>query len=442
VADQDITSARVRVWDDRTNTGTYYDMSWDGSYLPGDTTYDWWYVDIAVGFQPTILYYFFELNDAGNGSCTADQDFYVDDDVKFYGGGYGAMSDGYDDSRSFQISVYDPTFSVPTWMQQGVVYQIFPDRFRDGDPGNNPTPGRFFYDEAGGALVRSGQADWNYTICDPRSTYTPACAGKYGDNFYGGDLQGIVDKINAGYFEGLDVTVLYLNPIFRSPSNHKYDTSDYLTIDPDFGTLADFQDLTAAAHAHGIEIILDGVFNHTSSDSKYFDRYCRYDAAGALTSSSAACATNDDDSGACEGGSAATYGWFYFPDTGNPGKDDGSVVYCNNGAGDAAQTYEAWYGYSSLPKLQANATDVRDLIWADGLNSVGPYWTQQGADGWRFDVGGDVDPSLTNDPANDYWEGFRAAVRAPAVTGKSDVLLLGEEWATPPRGCWGTSGTA
>ena len=93
-------------------------MSWDGSYLPGDTTYDWWYADVAVGAQPTILYYFFELNDNGGGSCppenpTPDTDYYVDDDVKFYGGGYGAMSDGYDDSRSFQITIYDPTFSVP-----------------------------------------------------------------------------------------------------------------------------------------------------------------------------------------------------------------------------------------------------------------------------------------------------------------------------------------
>ena len=88
------------------------------------------------------------------------------------------------------------------------------------------------------------------------------------------------------------------------------------------------------------------------------------------------------------------------------------------------EQYDAWYGYGSLPKLQANSTAVRDLIWDNGLNSVGPYWVDQGARGWRFDVGGDVDPGLTNDPANDYWEGFRSAVRA--VSG--DVVTLGEEW--------------
>ncbi len=102
-----------------------------------------------------------------------------------------------------------------------------------------------------------------------------------------------------------------------------------------------------------------------------------------------------------------------------PGDDPG-------GAWD--QTYSAWWGYGSLPKLQANSAAVRDLIWDDGLNSVGPYWTYHGADGWRFDVGDDVDPGVTADPSNTYWEGFRAAVRDAGVTGKTDTLLLGEVW--------------
>ncbi len=427
VAQGDINSARVRVWNDRTNVETYYPMAWDGGFDNDPTTYDWWYADVAVGTQPTILYYFFELNDdndgnPNNGSC--DQDFYVDDDVKFYGGGYGAVSDNYDDTRSFQITVYDSAFSVPSWMQQGIVYQIFPDRFRDGATNNDPAAGRFFYNEAGGAIVRSNdaQGDWNTKICDPRNLVAPTCNGAYSNNFYGGDLQGITDKINQGFFDNLGVSVLYLNPIFRSPSNHKYDTADYLAIDPDFGALSDFQAFATAAHNHNIKLILDGVFNHTSSDSTYFDRYLRYDASGALTSPNGIGA--DDNSGGCEAGGSPYYAWFYFPDVGNAGKDGNTTIYCNNGASDAPQTYEAWYGYSSLPKLQANSTAVRDLIWNNGTSSVGPYWTQQGADGWRFDVGADVDSGLTNDAANDYWEGFRSAVRNV----KSDTLTLGEEW--------------
>lgn len=427
VGQSDITGARVRVWDDRTNTETYYDMALDGSFHT-DPTYDWWFADIPVGTQTTVLYYFFEINDGG--ACSADQDFYTDDDPTFYGGGYGAMSDGYNDSKSFQITVYDPAFAVPEWMQGGVVYQVFPDRFRDGDATNNPPAGRFSYDTSG-TIVRSNDAEghWNSVVCDPRSTYSPVCADKYGDNFYGGDLAGVTEKINAGYFDALGVSVLYLNPIFFSPSNHKYDTADYLLIDPDFGTFADFQALTAAAHAHGMKVILDGVFNHTSSDSRYFDRYKRFDANGVLTSTVEGA---DDNTGACESPNSTYRNWFYIPDalgtpaTGATDRCDASDADDPGGAWD--QTYTAWWGYGSLPKLNANSAEVRDLIWDDELNSVGPYWTYHGADGWRFDVGDDVDPGLTADPTNDYWEGFRAAVRDADVTGKDDTLMLGELW--------------
>lgn len=434
VAQSDVTSIRVRVWDDRTNTETYYNMSWDGTFDTDPVTYDWWTVDIPVGSTPTILYYFFELNDAP-GWCPPDQDFYVDDDPKFYGGGYGTMIDNYDDMRSFQITVYDPAFSVPSWMQRGVVYQIFPDRFRDGDSTNNPQAGRFSYNRTNGAIVRSNFNNanpgevWNFTICDPRGTYSPSCVdsdgGYYGDNFYGGDLRGIIQKIEDGYFTNLGITALYLNPIFRSPSNHKYDTADYMTIDPDFGTLADFQELVQKAEARGIKVILDGVFNHTSSDSRYFDRYSRYDSSGNLTSPSGP--GSDDNSGACESPNSPYRDWYYIPDIGTPGNkpdDRCDPDDTDDPGGPWNQTYETWYGYGSLPKLRADSSEVRNLIWANGTNSVGPYWISQGADGWRLDVGGDVDPGVTNDPANDYWEGFRAAVRAV----KGDALIVGEEW--------------
>ncbi|MCX6032247.1 MAG: alpha-amylase family glycosyl hydrolase [Chloroflexi bacterium] len=404
----DVGSASIRVWDDRLNTETISALTADGTAVEaGVGAVAYWKIDLAIPASPAILYYVFRATD---GTATA---YYRDDDPKFYGGGYGTAEGDQNTAygSSYQLTIYDPAFSVPAWMQRGIVYQLFPDRFRDGDTGNDPVTERFFYNEAGGAIVRSNATTWNTTVCDPRQTGT-ACTGKYSSNFYGGDLAGITEKINAGYFSSLGVTVLYLNPIFRSPSNHKYDTADYLTIDPDFGTLADFQALAAAAHAHGIVVMLDGVFNHVSSDSKYFDRYGR-----------------DTTVGACEATASAYRNWFYFSDLftiSNPGSDDGVAVLCADNP--PGRTYEAWYGYSSLPKLQANTSAVRSLIWSNGLNSVGPYWTQQGASGWRFDVGGDVDCGLTCDPANNYWEGFRSAVRDAGVTGKTDVLMLGEEW--------------
>jgi glycosidase len=424
----DAQAVHVRVWNDRTNTESTHPLSAaeharDANL--GEVTY--WTVRLPIPTEPTALYYVFRVVD---GTATA---FYRDDDPKFYGGGWGQVegnqSAAYD--NSYQLTVYDRTFSVPSWMQRGVVYQIFPDRFRNGNASNDPRVGRFSYASQGGAIVQSNGTRWNTAVCDPRGVSQPGCPDRYGDNFYGGDLAGIKEKIRAGYFDNLGVSVLYLNPVFRAPSNHKYDTADFRVIDPDFGTLVDFRELAEAARARGIKLILDGVFNHTSSDSTYFDRYHRYDAMGLLTAPDGN--GQDDDSGACEGRDSAYYDWFYFPDSGNPGRDGGDVARCANGSGGGTQSYEAWYGYSSLPKLRANSAAVRSLIWANGLNSVGPFWTLMGADGWRFDVGADVDPGLTGDPTNDYWEGFRAAVRDIQGTGKGDTLLLGEEWgdATP-----------
>ena len=125
-----------------------------------------------------------------------------------------------------------------------------------------------------------------------------------------GDFRGLTQKLD--YLEDLGVTVLYFNPIFESPSNHKYDTANYGVISQDFGSLSDFEALVADANSRGISIVLDGVFNHTSSDSAYFDRYSRYDAAGNLTSPGGP-GTNDG-SGACESPSSPYRSWYYFTD--------------------------------------------------------------------------------------------------------------------------------
>ncbi len=403
VAQSDITSARVRVWDDRANTQTYYNMSWDGSYDTDPTTYDWWVANIPTGSQPTILYYFFEINDAP-GSCTADQDFYVDDDVKFYGGGAGTVSDNYDDSRSFQITIYDPAFTSSDWMKNAVIYQIFPERFRNGDTTNDPVNGT---DWIYGQTVN--KRTWSAGLCDPRGD----CPGEWGNQFTGGDLQGIID--NLDYLQEMGVTGIYLNPIFEAPSNHLYDAQDYLLVDPYFGDLADFQTLASEAEDRGIKLILDGVFNHVTSDSKYFDRYSRFDAAGNMTSPSGPGA--NDLSGACEGTSSSWRSWFTFV-AGPPNK-------CYDGApGSMTLSYWDWAGFDSLAKLNSSNADVRNYIYASGSSSVARYWLVQGADGWRFDVGGDVSGGSGAGDSNGFWEGYRTA----ALTENPDAVLLGEEW--------------
>jgi glycosidase/fibronectin type 3 domain-containing protein len=383
-ASGDLTEAKVRLWNDRLNQQSFLPMS----IVADDGTYEWWEASVPASAVPTVYWYRFIAID---GTATA---YYEDDAART--GGWG-QTFGSSPDYSWQLTVYDPAFQTPDWVKDAIIYQIFPDRFRDGDPANNTPAGTFFYDEPGGTIVRSNTSDWNTYICDPRDVND--CPGTYSKNFYGGDLAGLIDQLD--YLQSLGVNTIYLNPIFESPSNHKYDTTDYSLIDDNFGDLTLFQTLATEADTRGMHIILDGVFNHTSSDSKYFDRYGRYPEVGA-----------------CESQDSPYRGWYYFTDV-TPGT--GPCV-GSDGTPNAAR-YESWFGFDSLPKLQANNAEVRDLIWNGGPNSIARYWMQW-ADGWRLDVGGDVDPGTLNDPTNDYWEGFRLAIHMT----NPDAYIVGEEW--------------
>ncbi|MEZ4541109.1 MAG: alpha-amylase family glycosyl hydrolase [Chloroflexota bacterium] len=402
-ADGDLTAAKVRVWNDRIDQQTIYNMVKvaSGVTFTGDANvYEFWEATLPPSADPTIYYYRFIAED---GSSTA---YYEDDNART--GGWG-QTFGSSPDNSWQLTIYDPAFETPEWVKNAVIYQIFADRFRDGDVSNDNAAGEFFYG-AFDTIVRSNTTDWNARICDPRAAAgsTATCAGKYSNNFYGGDLQGIIDELD--YIQDLGVTALYLNPIFESPSNHKYDTKDFLQIDDNFGDLALFQTLVAQANSRGIKIILDGVFNHTSSDSRYFDRYSRWDANGDPTTLGV-----NDGSGACEATASPYASWYHFmAAVGAPPCSDN-------------RDYESWFGYDSLPKLQSGNAAVRDYFIGAGsgaTTAVGPYWIDQGAAGWRLDVGGDVDPGQINDPSNTYWDMFREAVKSV----DPDAYIVGEEW--------------
>ncbi|HEX2619516.1 MAG TPA: alpha amylase N-terminal ig-like domain-containing protein, partial [Phototrophicaceae bacterium] len=257
----DLTSVQIRLWNDRIDQQTFVNMT----RVATDDTYEWWEYTLNAGSDPTAYYYRFIAKD---GTSTA---YYQDDDQ--YGGDGNPSATG-DDFKSWQLTVYDPTFHTPDWIKNAVIYQIFGDRFRDGNTANDTPAGSFFYGEAGGTISRSLTSNWNTLVCDPRADSNNGCEGSYSRNFYGGDLQGVIDELP--YLASIGVTAIYFNPIFESPSNHKYDTTDYSVIDDNFGDLTLFQNLASAADSAGIHLILDGVFNHTSSDSHYFDRYARY----------------------------------------------------------------------------------------------------------------------------------------------------------------------
>jgi glycosidase len=281
---------------------------------------------------------------------------------------------------SFQLTVYARGFTTPAWLQGAVVYEIFPDRFRNGDPSND-------YCRAGsesgcpvfyGDVPATLHPTWNEAVEDSRAT------GVFNRDFFGGDLDGVTEKLD--YLKALGVDAIWLTPIFKARSNHRYDTDDYMQVDPALGGDPAFAQLINATHAHGIRVILDGVFNHTSSDSVYFDRYHRY----------------PDIVGACESPSSPYRDWYEIT---------GSDVPCRN--------YSGFAGLDSLPTLNEANASVRTFIYGDRGGSVVGLWTGRGADGWRLDAAQEL--------SHGWWANFRRNVKAYAP----DAPLIGEDTAGP-----------
>ena len=273
---------------------------------------------------------------------------------------------------SYQITAYAPAETNPDWIQGGVIYHIFIDRFARGGPGvrferrsgrdrragcereydagddrrdeydrrmgGERNAGDFLpYANRPGAVLRPDWGGCPYFLPDERGIV-------HNNDFFGGNLYGIVEKLP--YLEEMGVTCIYLSPVFEAASNHKYDTGDFLKIDSGFGGDEAFELLCDEAGERGMKVILDGVFNHVGIDSKYFNRYGRYAGPGAF-----------------QGSHSPYYDWFTFYENGK---------------------YDAWWGIDLLPALNKNNESCRDYIC--GEDGVIAYWTKKGVAGWRLDV--------------------------------------------------------
>lgn len=354
---------------------------------------DFWAVTLSRT-SPANLWYRFVVSDG------ADTGYYADDTAALDGGLGKATRDPVD--NSYALMFYDPAFTVPDWARHAVIYQIFPDRFRNGTTTNDPKTGDPRYDEP---VVELPWGTLPEGYCRNYAVAATQCPWRFdasrsgresprGRDYFGGDLKGVTDEL--GYLQELGINTIYLNPIFFARSNHRYDTANYLQIDPYLGDLKDFRKLVREAHARHIQIILDGVFNHMSSDSPLFDRYHHYPEVGA-----------------CESATSAWRNWFTFrPPTGT------EPAACVPSAPGGADTfYNGWFGFDSIPVLTKSNPQVQNYF-VRGPDSVGSYWLEQGADGWRLDVMGD--PSFPSG----YWEAFRQVVKEE----HSDALIIGELW--------------
>jgi glycosidase len=386
----DVTGVQARVYDTASSSQTILNMqlaatgvSCYDAALSADTC-DYWETTVTPTTLTTI-YYRFIITD---GTSTA---YYADDNFK--DGGWGVPGATMIDN-SYPITVFDPAFQPITWMKDAVIYQIVPDRFFNGRASNDPTGLEPRYNYPPDPLDEVITKTWTSLPEGYCSHYvnpgTPCTEGPRGRDYFGGDLRGVDQKLD--YLQSVGVTAIYFNPIFDAGSDHAYDTQNYYKIDPFFGTENDWKQLVTDANAHGIRIILDGVFNHVSSDSAYFDRYHHYSAVGA-----------------CEDVNSPYRSWFTFHDlAGGP---------CAGPGGPNTMTYDGWFGFDSIPVLNKNVQAVRDLVYAQP-NSVAPYWLRNGAAAWRLDVMGDG-----SFPA-DYWQGFRQAVKAA----NPNAPIIGELW--------------
>ncbi|MBA3289339.1 MAG: fibronectin type III domain-containing protein [Acidimicrobiia bacterium] len=354
---------------------------------------DFWEITLPDA-DPDNLWYRFVVTDG------ADTDYYADD-TPALDGGIGAATDEVVD-QSWALMVHVPGAETPEWASDAVIYQIFPDRFRNGSRGNDAETGDVRYDDPVLALpwgtlpegycrnYADGNTNCPWRFDDTPPDWSPTKEQPRGRDYMGGDLNGVRRQLDT--LQDMGITAIYFNPIFDAGSNHSYDTQRYTRIDPYFGTAHDWRRLVRAAERRGIRIILDGVFNHMSSDSPFFDRYHHYGAVGA-----------------CESVDSPWRDWFVF-------RDEGGGP-CAGPTGPNTMNYEGWFGFDTIPVMDKANPEVQEYFLTDG-NSITRRWLERGAAGWRLDVSGD--PSFPEG----YWETFRQVVDET----DPDALTISETW--------------
>ncbi len=387
----DVTAVTLRVFDINASAQRLIPMTRAASgiscYQPGleAESCDFWAASLPNAV-PNNVWYRFAVTDG------SDTDYYADD-TPALDGGIGRASDDVVD-QSYALMVFDPAFTAPSWAKDAVIYQIFPDRFRNGSTANDAHTGDTRYDDPVLSLPWGTKPEGFCRNYADAPSSCPTGAQPRGRDYFGGDLAGVDQQLD--YLKSFGINTIYFNPLFDAGSNHSYDTQDYLHIDPYFGSQQDWERLVKHARERGIRIILDGVFNHLSSDSAFFDRYHHYDTIGA-----------------CESAASPYRSWFRFrPPTGNE-----PAVCAPSTPGGNDTFYEGWFGFDSIPVLNKDNPAVQ-AYFLNGPDSVSKHWLNGGAAGWRLDVAGD--PSFPNG----YWESFRQIVKQT----DPKALIVGELW--------------
>lgn len=304
-----------------------------------------------------LVWYFFKFQVKGNTY------YYINNREEL--GGEGELSEK--EGPSYQITVFKES-PVPEWFKKGIMYQIYVDRFFNGNPQQE------IFNAKKGSLLHGDWQDTPFYIKDEKGRVLRW-------TFFGGNLLGVIEKLP--YLEELGISIIYFNPVFEASSNHKYDTGNYLRIDPMYGDEETFARLVREAEKYGIAVILDGVFSHTGSDSVYFNKYGNYPGLGAFQSEE-----------------SPYYPWYKFKD-------------CQG-------EYECWWGVDDLPNVNELEPSYKEFIF-QGENSVVRYWMQKGVKGWRLDV------------VDELPDQFVKELRQAVKEADSEAVLIGEVWEDASR---------
>lgn len=319
----------------------YISLDWKST----DNVTEWWGIEYTFRTAGLYFYHFEYDTPFGRGK------------IFLHSSGMGCFADN---GSEWQQTVYSPDFTVPDDFPGGVMYQIFPDRFYSSGEKKSGVPSDRVYHKN-----KNETPEWHENEKFKR----------WNADFFGGDLKGIEMKLP--YLTELGVNFIYLNPIFESHSNHRYDTADYTKIDPDLGTEEDFKHLCKEAQKYGIKIILDGVFSHTGADSIYFNQFDRYPVVGAYNSQE-----------------SPYLSWFNFKHW----NDD----------------YDSWWGIKTMP--ETNEDDEAFSQFIAGENGIIDKWIKAGAYGFRLDV------------ADELPDSFIVKLRKAVKRANPNGLLLGEVW--------------
>lgn len=332
--------AKLRLW-----------MNGAERIVEGTRCEDGYAFELQAPEKPCLIWYYFILE--------------TDGESKYYGGesGEGRLYP-HIDPPAWQITVYE-AYETPEWFREGICYQIFPDRFARA--GADLKERARYHENMGRRILR--HEDWNEPLL-----YKPLPGEKDYDpcDFYGGDLEGIREKLP--YLKELGIKCIYLNPVFESPSNHRYNTSDYEKVDPLLGGDEALKALAREAREQGIRLMLDGVFSHTGDDSVYFNKYAHYPEKGAYQSR--------------DSKFFPWYDFIEFPDM-----------------------YHSWWGFRTLPELRESTPEYMAFV-----ASLFKRYAAMGITSWRLDV------------ADELPDAFIAFLRKSLKELDKDGVLLGEVW--------------